>query len=88
MIKVTIGPSINRYAACYGVKTQEVLDWINEYIEVPTEHREATEEERRDSIIGYVKAMIDCSKYGRIKASIAREKEQCSNQTDARIAEA
>lgn len=73
-MKVTLGPTIYRYAACYGCDPVDVLDWINEYIQVPTEHREATEEERRDSITGYVKAMIACSTYGRIKESLDREK--------------
>lgn len=82
MIKIKIGPTIHRYADCYGCDPGEVVDWVNEYIEVSTENREATEEERRDSIMGYVKAMISCSTYGRIKESLAKERE-CSNQTDA-----
>lgn len=72
MIKVTIGPTVQRYADCYGCDPVEVCEWINSYIEHPTENREATEEERRDSIIGYVKAMVNCSTYGRIKECLSK----------------
>ena len=77
MISIKKGPTVTRYAECYGCDPDEVVEWINEYIQVPTENREATEEERKDSILGYVKAMIECSTYGRIKRSI-----ECSKKTD------
>lgn len=70
MIKVTLGPTVQRYADCYGIPPAEVVDWINSYIRHDGEHREATEESRRDSIFEYVKDQVNCSTYGRIKQAL------------------
>ena len=88
MIQIKRGPTIERYAAIYVQQLDfdideacdHVVEWINEYIRVPGEHREATEEARKESILGYVKAMIECSVYGRIKSSLEKEKELAANE--------
>ena len=92
MIKIKRGPTIEKYASIYVQQLDfdideacdEVLEWVNEYINNLGEHREATEEERKESIFGYIKAMIACSTYGRIKESLEKE---CLTTTDAPIAE-
>jgi hypothetical protein len=84
---------IERYASIYVQQLDfdideacdHVLEWVNLYINNPGEHREDNEEERKESIFGYIKAMIACSTYGRIKESLEREKE-CSNQTNVQCA--
>lgn len=83
MIKVRRGPTIERYASIYVQQLDfdideacdHVLEWVNEYINNTGPHREATEEERKESIFGYIKREIAASTYGRIKASLEKEKE-------------
>ena len=63
MIKLKRGPVIDRYAEMYDVPPDEVVDWMNDYINFP-EHweslaeigmYEATEAERAESIKAYLK---------------------------------
>lgn len=83
MIKVRRGPTIERYASIYVQQLDfdideacdEVLEWVNSYINNPGPLREATEEARRDSIFKYIQDEIAASTYGRIKASLEKEKE-------------
>ena len=87
-MKIRRGPTIERYAQIYVQELDydideacdHVLEWVNEWINNPGEHREATEEERKESIFGYIKMMISTSTYGRIKESLEKE---CLTTTDA-----
>lgn len=80
MIKVKEGPTIKSYAAIYGCEVDEVVEWVNGYIGGPWKEPlssliENTEVERKDSILGYIQAMVETSTTGRIKAQLKREKE-------------
>lgn len=91
MIAIKRGPMLERYALIYNCPIDEVVSWMNGYVNGPwvetlVPHIEPTEQERMDSIKGYVSGMISCSTYGRIKASLAKERE-CSNQTSVQCAE-
>jgi hypothetical protein len=91
-MKIRRGPTIEKYASIYVQQLDfdideacdEVIEWVNFYINNPGEHREATEEARRDSIFEYIKSQIAASTYGRIKESLEKE---CLTTTDAPIVE-
>ena len=72
MIKLKRGPLIVRYAEIYGCNVDDVVEWMNDYINHPEKYTQAedTEKERVESIKGYVSAMIRCSTYGRIKEAL------------------
>jgi len=72
LIKIKKGPMIEKYANIYGCEIDDVLEWMNDYINHPENYREpeTTEQARLESVKGYVQAMIKCSTYGRIKQAL------------------
>lgn len=94
MIKITAGDDIKRYAAIYVQQLDfdideaidAVVEWVSSYVNGPWPEGmqvEATERERLDSIKGYIKAMINCSTYGRIKQSLAQERKDRESEVES-----
>lgn len=82
MRKITKGPLTSRYADCFGIDEDEVVEWINSYVFRPGEWvqlveaglMEATEQERMASIKAYIEREISESTYGRVKAALDKER--------------
>ncbi len=77
-MKITAGPMVKRYAEIYGCDVDEVVAWMSGYVNGPwpdamIENVEATEQERAESIKGYVSAMVNCSSYQKIRSVIDAE---------------
>lgn len=62
-MKVSAGPTVLKYAEAFGISVNDVIDWINSYINNPNDHErlvelglyESTENDRAQSIMAYVK---------------------------------
>ena len=75
MVSLRKGPTIERYAAIFGMDADEVVAWMNDYIERPGEFPaliaagqvEMDEAARRSSVQAYVKRCVDESVTSRIK---------------------
>jgi hypothetical protein len=76
LIKIRKGPTLQRYADIYGCEVEEVVEWVNDYVNNGEKYQlaEPTDKERAESIKGYISAMINCSTYGRIKQVLEAEK--------------
>lgn len=71
---IAAGPTVQRFADCFGCEVEEVVSWINAYIERPGEFpavievgaMEDTPAKRKESILGYVRARLADSLTDRI----------------------
>ena len=65
-MNVTAGPVIQKYATVYDISVQEVVDWVNAYINLPGEFPaliaagviEPAEKDRAQSIMEYIKREV------------------------------
>jgi len=80
-MNITPGPSIQRYAQLFGLDVDEVVDWVNAYVNHPDEFHcatEPTEKERFKSISNYIKWQIDETTDAHIRQRIALQKEKAA----------
>lgn len=72
-MNVTAGHALKEFAAIRGISLQEVVDWVNAYVNQPHlfQNAEATEAERLASIRAYINWRLANSSNARIRASIA-----------------
>jgi hypothetical protein len=73
------GPLMKEYADCYGCEANDVVAWVNDYVNGPwpeslKENIEPTEKERLEAIKGYIEAMVNDSVSRRVKRSIKERK--------------
>jgi hypothetical protein len=96
MIQIGKGPQLQKFADCFGMSIEEVLAWVNSYVNNPTDCLaigglyEATERERLASIKDYIGFRLANSVTGRVKQKIAEEKnavEQVSNLREVKGAQ-
>lgn len=78
-MKITKGPMLEKYARYFNVPIDEVVDWVNSYVNHPGDFHnpeliEKTEAERMQSLKGYITMRINATSNYRIRASIAEEK--------------
>ena len=78
-MKITRGPMLEKYARYFNVPIDEVVEWVNAYVNHPGDFHnpeliEKTEAERMQSIKGYITMRINDTSNERIRASIAAEK--------------
>jgi len=80
-MKITKGPMLEKYARYFDVPIDEVVDWVNSYVNHPGDFHnpeliEKTEAQRLESIKAYITKRIDESSNERIrKANAARKQE-------------
>lgn len=69
-MNITKGPMLERYARMIDAGIDEVLEWVNNYVNKPglLEMQEPTEAERLDSIKCYILWSLENSTTERIKA--------------------
>ena len=79
MIKISAGPSLVEYGACFGIPTDEVVEWVNQYVNGPwpesmKAHNETTEKERLSSIKAYISKELAGTLTAQIRNELAAEK--------------
>lgn len=79
-MKITRGPMLEKFANAFEVEIDEVVEWVNAYVNRPEEfkHAETTEKERFESIKKYISWRLDNTSEARIRASIAAEKREAA----------
>jgi hypothetical protein len=77
-MKITAGPTIEKYASYFDIPVEEVLNWANAYINKPEwfPETEPTEKERAESIKQYIKSQVEGNINERIRARIAEAKQK------------
>jgi hypothetical protein len=78
-MKISSGPMLQRYATVFGMPIEQVVEWVNGYVNTPAEYAplvkyEPTEKERFESIKAYIQWRLDNSTDGRIKAKAEAER--------------
>lgn len=76
-MKISTGEKIKRFAALCDIDEEEILDWVNCYVNYPQGNFpafEKTEEERFKSIAAYINWRIENSTWARIKNTPALRK--------------
>lgn len=79
-MKITAGPTLQRYADVFDVPIDEVVEWVNGYVNTPTESCpgqkfEPTEKDRLACIKGYIEQRLFESSDGRIRITKKAKKE-------------
>ena len=76
-MNITRGPMIERFARITDIDVKEVLDWANNYVNHPElfDQTEETAKERASSLKDYIIFRCENGINGRIRASIAQQKE-------------
>ena len=71
-MKITKGPMLERFAKYRDIPIDEVVAWVNSYVNEPHlfPHAEETEQERLASIRAYIEMRLSESINERIRASI------------------
>lgn len=82
-MKITKGPMLEKYARYFNVPIDEVVDWVNSYVNHPGDFHnpeliEKTEAQRLESIKEYITMRIDESSNQRIRQSIEQEKRKAA----------
>ena len=86
-MNITQGPVIEKFAALFDIPVEEVIEWVDAYVNRPESEFpylverglvEKTEEERFRSIAAYIKARIADSADARIRESIAEDKRKAA----------
>lgn len=80
-MNITEGPSIRRFAELFDLTVDEVIEWVNAYVNHPDEFvctTEPTEKERFKSISKYIKWRIDETADAHIRQRIALSKEKAA----------
>lgn len=72
-MKISRGPVLDRFAELIDTSVDEVVEWVNCYVNHPdmATNPEPTEKDRLASIKAYIEMRISESSNQRIKASIA-----------------
>lgn len=78
-MKITKGPMLEKYARYFDVPIDEVVDWVNSYVNHPGDFHnpeliEKTEAQRLESIKAYITMRIDESSNERIRQANAARK--------------
>lgn len=78
-MKITKGPMLEKYARYFNVPIDEVVDWVNSYVNHPGDFHnpeliEKTEAQRLESIKEYITMRIDESSNERIRQANAARK--------------
>lgn len=71
-MNITQGPMLERFARIIDTEIEEVVEWVNQYVNHPelATNPEATEKERFESIKAYIQRRIENSSNARIRRSI------------------
>ena len=71
-MNITQGPMLERFARIIDTEIEEVVEWVNQYVNHPelATNPEATEKERFESIKAYIQRRIENSSDARIRQSI------------------
>lgn len=79
-MKITKGPMLERFAQTFEIDLEEVIDWVNAYVNNPElfQNAEKTERERLESIKKYITWRMENSINARIRASIAADKREAA----------
>lgn len=77
-MNITRGPMIERFARITDIDVKEVLEWANNYVNHPElfEQTEETAKERASSLKDYITFRCENGINARIRASIAKQKEE------------
>lgn len=82
-MKISKGPMLQRYSDVFGIPLEEVLAWVNGFVNHPEEYAplvkyEATEKERFESMKAYIQWRLAHSTDGRIKADIQANRKEAA----------
>ena len=71
-MNITQGPMLERFARIIDTEIEEVVEWVNQYVNHPelATNPEATEKERFESIKAYIQRRIATASDTRIRQSI------------------
>ena len=71
-MNITQGPMLERFARIIDTEIEEVVEWVNQYVNHPelATNPEPTEKERFESIKAYIQRRIENSSNARIRRSI------------------
>ena len=76
-MNITKGPTLQKFADIFGISIDEVVAWVNGYVNTPETSfvgpYEATEAERFSAMRKYIDWRIETSTHGRIARSSAEE---------------
>lgn len=82
-MNITKGPTLEKYATYFDIPLDEVLEWVNGYVNqpevnCPDQPYEATEAERFTSIGGYIKRQVAGTANERIRMANAARKQEAA----------